>query len=133
MRIDHAPAETMITQIRQFSGEKLDKRRKRWPSITFDKKQDIKANLWYNISILREGERAMGRNGSRYVVFLFKADQFSGELASSAEGRVFWLEKDEVLKTNWIWHMDGLIRIMADGQYTELYLDVANDWKPVLK
>ena len=75
----------------------------------------------------------INEDGSRYVVFLFKADQFSGELASSAEGRVFWLEKDEVLKTNWIWHMDGLMRIMADGQYTELYLDVANDWKPVLK
>ena len=29
--------------------------------------------------------------------------------------------------------MDGLMRIMADGEYTELYLDVANDWKSVLK
>ncbi len=29
--------------------------------------------------------------------------------------------------------MDGLMRIMVDGEYTELYLDVANDWKPVLK
>jgi len=75
----------------------------------------------------------INEDGSRYVVFLFKADQFSGDLASSAEGRVFWLEKDEVLKTNWIWHMDGLMRIMADGDFTELYLDVANDWKPVLK
>jgi 8-oxo-dGTP diphosphatase len=75
----------------------------------------------------------INEDGSRYVVFLFKADQFSGDLVSSAEGRVFWLEKDEVLKTNWIWHMDGLMRIMADGDFTELYLDVANDWKPVLK
>ena len=29
--------------------------------------------------------------------------------------------------------MDGLMRIMADGEYTELYLDAADDWKPVLK
>ena len=62
----------------------------------------------------------INEDGSRYVVFLFKANQFSGELVSSAEGRVFW-------------HMDGLMRIMADSEYTELYLDAADDWKPVLK
>lgn len=86
-----------------------------------------------------EGPRLCGlkewinEDGSRYVVFLFRADRFSGELTSSDEGRVFWVERDEVLKTNWIWHMDGLMRIMADGAYAELYLDAADDWKPVLK
>ena len=75
----------------------------------------------------------INEDGSRYVVFLFTADQFTGELASSAEGRVFWMEKEDVLLANWIWHMDGLMRIMSDGEYTELFLDAANDWKPVLK
>ena len=75
----------------------------------------------------------INEDGSRYVVFLFKTDRFSGELASSAEGRVFWMEKDDVLQSNWIWHMDGLIQVMAEGAYTELYLDAADDWKPVLK
>ena len=75
----------------------------------------------------------INEDGSRYVVFLFTADQFTGELASSAEGRVFWMEKEDVLLSNWIWHMDGLMRIMADGEYTELFLDAVNDWKPVLK
>ena len=75
----------------------------------------------------------INEDGSRYIVFLFTADQFTGELASSAEGRVFWMEKEDVLLSNWIWHMDGLMRIMADGEYTELFLDAANDWKPVLK
>ena len=75
----------------------------------------------------------INEDGSRYVVFLFTADQFAGELVSSAEGRVFWMEKEDVLLSNWIWHMDGLMRIMADGEYTELFLEAANDWKPVLK
>ena len=75
----------------------------------------------------------INEDGSRYLVFLFVADRFSGELASSAEGRVFWVEQADVLKTHWVWHMDGLMRIMADGEYTELYLDAADDWKPVLK
>ena len=75
----------------------------------------------------------INEDGSRYVVFLFRTDRFSGELASSDEGRVFWMEKEDVLKSHWIWHMDGLLRIMADGEFAELYLDAADDWKPVLK
>ena len=75
----------------------------------------------------------INEDGSRYVVFLFRTEEFSGELVSSEEGRVFWMEKEDVLKSRWIWHMDCLMKIIADGEYTELYLDSADDWKPVLK
>ena len=34
-------------------------------------------------------------DGSRYLVLLYKTNQFSGELRSSPEGRVFWLEKSD--------------------------------------
>ncbi len=75
----------------------------------------------------------INEDGSRYVVFLFKADTFTGELMSSSEGRVFWVEMEDVLKTNWIWHMDCMMRIFADGEFAELFLDSSNDWKPILK
>ena len=75
----------------------------------------------------------INEDGSRYVVFLFKADMFTGKLASSSEGRVLWLEIEDVLKTNWIWHMDSLICIFADGEFAELFLDSSDSWKPVLK
>ncbi len=75
----------------------------------------------------------INEDGSRYIVFLFRTDEFSGELTSSDEGRVFWMEKEDVLKSNWIWHLDDLMKVMLDGDYTELFLDSANDWKPVLK
>ena len=75
----------------------------------------------------------INEDGSRYMVFLFRAEKFSGELVSSDEGRVFWMEKEDVLKSKWIWHMDCLMKILADGEFTELYLDPDNDWNPVLK
>jgi 8-oxo-dGTP diphosphatase len=75
----------------------------------------------------------INEDGSRYVVFLFRAEEFSGELVSSSEGDVFWVEKNEVLKLPWIWSMDGIMKILADGKYTELFLDMSDDWKPVLK
>ena len=34
--------------------------------------------------------------GGRYIVFLYQADRFSGELASSQEGKVFWLERSRL-------------------------------------
>ena len=70
----------------------------------------------------------INEDGSRYIVFLFTADRFSGELKSSAEGRVFWMEKEDILSSNWIWNMDGLLRIMADREYSELFLDSADEW-----
>lgn len=75
----------------------------------------------------------INEDGSRYVVFLFRAEKFSGELVSSDEGRVFWMKKEDVLKSRWIWHMDCLMKIIAEGEFTELYLDPDNDWNPVLK
>ena len=70
---------------------------------------------------------------SRYVVFLFKAVKYTGQLTSSSEGRVFWAEIENVLQMNWIWHMDSLMRIFADGEFAELFLDSSDAWRPVLK
>ena len=75
----------------------------------------------------------MEEEGKRYVVFLFRADRFSGEVTSSDEGRVFWMEKDDVLRSDWVWHMDGIMRILADGEFAELFLDSEDDWRPILK
>ncbi len=72
-------------------------------------------------------------DGVRYIVFLFKTDEFSGTLKSSSEGEVFWVEKDEVLNLPWIWGMDNLMRIFGDGEYSEFFMNAKDDWTPVLK
>ncbi len=72
-------------------------------------------------------------DGSRYIVFLFKTDQFSGELQSSEEGKVFWVEMDELGTLPLMWHMEPMMRIFETGEFAELFLDSEDDWKPVLK
>ena len=37
-------------------------------------------------------------DGSRYMVFLFRASRFTGELTSSSEGRVFWVKKEDAAR-----------------------------------
>lgn len=75
----------------------------------------------------------INEDGSRYIVFLFKTDTFTGELTSSEEGKVFWVEKADLLKMNWIWHLDHILRIMDESRTSEVFLDTANDWIPILK
>ena len=72
-------------------------------------------------------------DGRRYVVFLFKTDRFSGELKSSDEGQVFWTDIDTILELPVIWHMDRMLRIFDKEEFAELFLEVENGWKPVLK
>ena len=72
-------------------------------------------------------------DGSRFIVFLFRAEKFFGTLTSSSEGRVFWVEINKVLDLPWIWGMDSLMKIFVDGKYSELYLSAFDGWKPELK
>lgn len=61
------------------------------------------------------------KDGSRYMVMLYKTDRFSGELRSSDEGRVFWVDRREFLKMDFIWHMDEVLQIMDSDRYSEMY------------
>ena len=69
-------------------------------------------------------------DGTRYIVFLFRADKYSGTLASSDEGQVFWAEIEEVLKLPWIWGMDNLMKIFVEGTFTEYYMNAEDGWNP---
>ena len=44
-------------------------------------------------------------DGTRYIVLLYKTDIFSGEIRSSNEGRVFWLDRKDIPNANLIWNM----------------------------
>ena len=47
-------------------------------------------------------------DGTRYIVLLYKTNKFSGELKSSEEGKVFWLDRKDIDKVNLIWNMREL-------------------------
>ena len=94
--------------------------------------------IWEETGLTVENPRLVGvkdwmQEDVRYIVFLFKADKYSGSLKSSDEGEVFWVEKDELLNLPVMWHMDQMIRIFITEEFAELYLDAGNGWSPVLK
>ena len=61
------------------------------------------------------------KDGTRYLVLLYKTSQFEGELKSSEEGRVFWLDRKEVPQANLIWNMRELLEIFDTDDYSEFF------------
>ncbi|MBQ8624707.1 MAG: 8-oxo-dGTP diphosphatase [Agathobacter sp.] len=72
--------------------------------------------------------------GGRYIVFLYSADQYSGELLSSDEGAMHWVNKDELDQVNLVDDFHELLQVMLDEDMSEFqYVIEDGEWKAVLK
>lgn len=69
-------------------------------------------------------------DGTRYLVLLYKTNQFEGELKASDEGRVFWLDKEDIPKANLIWNMRELLEIFKTDKYSEFFFEVKKGYRP---
>ncbi len=63
-------------------------------------------------------------DGTRYVVLLYKTDKFTGELKSSDEGRVFWIDRADIDRVNLIWNMKELLEIFDTDLYSEFFFKI---------
>ncbi|MBQ8639732.1 MAG: 8-oxo-dGTP diphosphatase [Lachnospiraceae bacterium] len=72
--------------------------------------------------------------GGRYLVFLFLADQFSGELISSEEGQMHWVQKDRLSEVNLVDDFHELLEVMLDEKLSEFqYVVDGDEWNAVLR
>lgn len=63
-------------------------------------------------------------DGTRYIVLLYKTDKFTGELKSSDEGRVFWIDRADIDRANLIWNMKELLEIFDTDLYSEFFFKI---------
>ena len=63
-------------------------------------------------------------DGTRYIVLLYKTDKFTGELKSSDEGRVFWIDRADIDSVNLIWNMKELLEIFDTDLYSEFFFKI---------
>ena len=59
--------------------------------------------------------------GGRYIVFCYKATEYTGQLRSSEEGEVSWVEKDQLEKLDLSYDMLPLLEVMEDPDLSEYY------------
>lgn len=70
----------------------------------------------------------------RYIVFLFEATEYEGELCSSAEGRMHWIPVEELDHVNLVNDFQDLVDVMLDENLSEFQYVIDGDrWNIVKK
>ena len=68
------------------------------------------------------------KDGKRYIVFLYIADTFSGELKASSEGEIFWYPLSELASSDKL--IDGfreMLPVFTDDSINEIFYDRHGD------
>ena len=60
-------------------------------------------------------------NYDRYIVLLFKTNTFTGELKDSEEGRVFWIEREELLNYPHPHGFESMVEVFENEELSENY------------
>lgn len=72
-------------------------------------------------------------DGSRYIVLLYKTDRFEGELVSSDEGEMIWIDRAELDNYNLVNDFREHLRVFDDESVSEFVYERSNDdWIPKL-
>lgn len=83
--------------------------------------------VWEETGLTIEKPRLCGlkqfprKDGTRYIVMLYKTNQFFWDLRSSREGRVFWLPREELGKYKLPVSFDQTLRIFEEDELVEHY------------
>jgi 8-oxo-dGTP diphosphatase len=71
--------------------------------------------------------------GGRYLVFLFKAEEYSGELLSSAEGKMEWVNRSALPDLETVADLPELLSVFDREELTEFQYTITGDkWNVVL-
>ena len=71
--------------------------------------------------------------GGRYIVMLYKATKFSGEVVSSDEGRMGWVEYSRLSEINTVDDFEVLLEVMNSDNLSEFrYIIEDGEWKAII-
>lgn len=75
------------------------------------------------------GVKQFPTDGGRYLVLLFKATEFSGEVISSDEGKMEWIEYSQLSEVDAVDDLKDLLNVINDPKLTEFqYLVEGDKW-----
>ena len=76
----------------------------------------------------------MQKDGSRYLVLLYTATEYEGELHSSDEGDIAWMTLDEMRAGKMVEGMELYFRVYLDGDVNEIWYEHdGSGWIEMLK
>lgn len=89
--------------------------------------ESVVREVWEETDLTIENPRLCGvkqfplNGGGRYVVLFYRADTFTGTIASSEEGEVFWIERKELLSYPLAEEMADMLRVFEEDELSEFY------------
>ena len=99
--------------------------------------REIKEETGLTITNLQGcGYKDWEREGVRRIVFLFKTNQFEGELIEEhREGKNFWIEIDKIKEYQVAKGFLGNLPMFLEDKYAEMYLrkNLEGEWDKILK
>ena len=74
------------------------------------------------------------KDGTRYMVLLYKTDKFEGTVTSSEEGDVYWTTLEEMKQKKLAYGMDKMLEVFLDENISEYFFYKENGkWVEELK
>ena len=135
-----------------YDGTKVlvqDRKNPDWPGITFPGghvewgesfTDAVIREVWEETGLKISCPRLCGiknwmeDDGSRYVVLLYKTERFEGELTSSAEGEVFWVELEDMKNMALAEGMETQLEVFLREKISEdFWYREKGNWVEVLK
>ncbi len=79
---------------------------------------------------VRDGKYENGR----YIVFLFKTNEFTGDIISSDEGKMEWVEISKMSELETVDDLEDLLEVINNPELTEFqYLVDGDNWTVSVK
>lgn len=113
-----------------------DRKNSDWPGVTFPGGhvepgesfvESVIREVWEETGLTIQNPVLCGtkqfqtKENARYVVFFFRADQFTGQLRASDEGEVFWVPRCELGNHPLAPDMMNMVQVMESDELSEFY------------
>ena len=102
-------SDSVVREIREETG------------LTVSKLRMCGVVEWETIGERADGSPAEVAANSKYIVFMFRTSTFSGELQSSAEGKMEWMTLEDMCKGGLAPHMEEYIRVLLEDEVPQAY------------
>lgn len=150
--MDRTQPVTLTNMCMVYQGSRilvLDKVNCEWNGITFPGGHVEKDESFTN-AVIREVQEETGltirspqlcgikdwveEDGSRYMVLFYKTDKFEGELKSSDEGEVFWIDLKDLPEQNLSLDFMDMLKVFMEPDLSEFYYFLQDgEWRYALK